>query len=237
MKKSPTNRPVRLRRLFAACPRPCRPRPQPKRRIVRVTMTSSWPTKSPDPMGLTYNPRTKKLLISDAEVDEMPALWKGKNLYRREAGRTDSRRRERSRSSRTSPRTSRGTTSTRPCSSRTTISIGSSGSGAGRTRDWALRDDVVADGPAHAPLRLPSIRRASRGSAVASRCSIVVGLHQPARVQDPPRQGPEVRHPRRHRAELRDPQVRVHDGRGRCDQGQSTCSSSAAGSGSSSRPR
>jgi SdiA-regulated len=49
--------------------------------LVRVTMTSSWPTKSPDPMGLTYNPRTKKLLISDAEVDEIPALWKGKNLF------------------------------------------------------------------------------------------------------------------------------------------------------------
>jgi hypothetical protein len=32
-------------------------------------------------MGLTYNPRTKKLLISDSEVDEMPALWKGKNLF------------------------------------------------------------------------------------------------------------------------------------------------------------
>jgi hypothetical protein len=52
-----------------------------KASLVRVTMTSSWPTKSPDPMGLTYNPRTKKLLISDAEVDEMPALWKGKNLF------------------------------------------------------------------------------------------------------------------------------------------------------------
>jgi hypothetical protein len=52
-----------------------------KASLVRVTMTSSWPTKSPDPMGLTYNPRTRKLLISDAEVDEMPALWKGKNLF------------------------------------------------------------------------------------------------------------------------------------------------------------
>ena len=60
---------------------PSRPRQPPKRQIVRVTMTSSWPTQSPDPMGLTYNPRTKKLLISDAEVDEMPALWKGKNLF------------------------------------------------------------------------------------------------------------------------------------------------------------
>jgi hypothetical protein len=52
-----------------------------KASLVRATMTSSWPTKSPDPMGLTYNPRTRKLLISDAEVDEMPALWKGKNLF------------------------------------------------------------------------------------------------------------------------------------------------------------
>ena len=52
-----------------------------KASLVRVTLTSSWPTHSPDPMGLTYNPRTKKLLISDAEVDEIPALWKGKNLF------------------------------------------------------------------------------------------------------------------------------------------------------------
>ena len=52
-----------------------------KASVVRATMTSSWPTKSPDPMGLTYNPRAKRLLVSDAEVDEMPALWKGKNLF------------------------------------------------------------------------------------------------------------------------------------------------------------
>jgi sugar lactone lactonase YvrE len=32
-------------------------------------------------MGLTYNPRAKRLLVSDAEVDEVPALWKGKNLF------------------------------------------------------------------------------------------------------------------------------------------------------------
>jgi hypothetical protein len=49
--------------------------------IVRVTLTSNWPTHSPDPMGLTYNPKTKKLLISDSEVDEIPALWKGKNFF------------------------------------------------------------------------------------------------------------------------------------------------------------
>jgi hypothetical protein len=52
-----------------------------KASLVRVTLTSSWPTHSPDPMGLTYNPKTRKLLISDSEVDEIPALWKGKNLF------------------------------------------------------------------------------------------------------------------------------------------------------------
>jgi hypothetical protein len=52
-----------------------------KASLVRVTLTSSWPTHSPDPMGLTYNPKTKKLLISDSEVDEIPALWKGKNFF------------------------------------------------------------------------------------------------------------------------------------------------------------
>jgi sugar lactone lactonase YvrE len=52
-----------------------------KASIVRVTLTSSWPTHSPDPMGLTYNPRSKKLLISDSEVDEIPSLWKGRNLF------------------------------------------------------------------------------------------------------------------------------------------------------------
>ena len=52
-----------------------------KASVVRVTLTSSWPTHSPDPMGLTYNPKTRKLLISDSEVDEIPSLWKGKNLF------------------------------------------------------------------------------------------------------------------------------------------------------------
>jgi uncharacterized protein YjiK len=32
-------------------------------------------------MGITYDPRTKRLLISDSEVDEMPGLWKGRNLF------------------------------------------------------------------------------------------------------------------------------------------------------------
>ncbi|HZT11026.1 MAG TPA: hypothetical protein VFB09_08350, partial [Actinomycetota bacterium] len=49
--------------------------------IVRVTLTSAWATPSPDPMGITYNARTKRLLVSDSEVDEMPGLWKGRNLF------------------------------------------------------------------------------------------------------------------------------------------------------------
>jgi hypothetical protein len=49
--------------------------------VVRVTLTSVWATPSPDPMGITYDPRTQRLLISDAEVDEIPALWKGSNLF------------------------------------------------------------------------------------------------------------------------------------------------------------
>ena len=38
--------------------------------IVRVTLTSVWATPSPDPMGITYDPRTKRLLVSDSEVDD-----------------------------------------------------------------------------------------------------------------------------------------------------------------------
>src|SRR5207247_8594685 len=46
---------------------------------VRVARTSVWSTPSPDPMGITYDPRTHRLLISDSEVDEMPALWSDQN--------------------------------------------------------------------------------------------------------------------------------------------------------------
>lgn len=49
--------------------------------VVRVTLTSVWSTPSPDPMGITYDPRSRRLLISDSEVDEMPTLWKGSNLF------------------------------------------------------------------------------------------------------------------------------------------------------------
>ena len=48
--------------------------------LVRVSSTATWTTPSPDPTGLTYDAKSKRLLVSDAEVDE-GALWKGRNLF------------------------------------------------------------------------------------------------------------------------------------------------------------
>lgn len=39
-----------------------------------------WNPPSPDPTGLTYDPRSRRFLISDAEVDETPH-WRRKNLF------------------------------------------------------------------------------------------------------------------------------------------------------------
>jgi SdiA-regulated len=50
-------------------------------KVVRVKLTSAWSTPSPDPMGITYDFRTHRLLVCDSEVDEMPSLWKGRNLF------------------------------------------------------------------------------------------------------------------------------------------------------------
>jgi hypothetical protein len=50
-------------------------------KVVHVRRTSVWSTPSPDPMGITYDPRTHRLLVCDSEVDEMPSLWKGSNLF------------------------------------------------------------------------------------------------------------------------------------------------------------
>jgi hypothetical protein len=47
---------------------------------VRQSRTSTWSTPSPDPTGLTYDATSKKLLVSDAEVDGSP-LWNGRNLF------------------------------------------------------------------------------------------------------------------------------------------------------------
>jgi hypothetical protein len=47
---------------------------------VRKSSTATWPTPSPAPTGLTYDAKSKKLLVSDGEVDEGP-LWQGRNLF------------------------------------------------------------------------------------------------------------------------------------------------------------
>jgi hypothetical protein len=53
---------------------------------VSATVVSRWPTStwadpSPDPSGITYNSGTDQLIISDAEVEEIPTLYHGKNIF------------------------------------------------------------------------------------------------------------------------------------------------------------
>lgn len=48
--------------------------------LVATRWTSTWSTPSPDPSGITWNPATSQLIISDSEVDEMP-LYAGTNLF------------------------------------------------------------------------------------------------------------------------------------------------------------
>ena len=49
--------------------------------LVHFTQTSLFTPPSPDPMGITYVPWTNHLLITDSEVEEMPGLYTGKNLF------------------------------------------------------------------------------------------------------------------------------------------------------------
>ncbi|MGH2539871.1 MAG: SdiA-regulated domain-containing protein, partial [Actinomycetota bacterium] len=49
--------------------------------LLEVTPTSGWPSPSPDPTGLTFMRSKRKLLVSDAEVDETRRLWAGGNLF------------------------------------------------------------------------------------------------------------------------------------------------------------
>ena len=43
--------------------------------------TSSWSPPSPDPAGLTYRGSNGRLLAGDSEVDEIPSLYTGQNLF------------------------------------------------------------------------------------------------------------------------------------------------------------
>lgn len=49
--------------------------------LVRIVPTSQFSPASPDPSGIAYLNQSNRLMISDGEVDEMPALFTGKNLF------------------------------------------------------------------------------------------------------------------------------------------------------------
>ncbi len=51
------------------------------RRSVHRIETSSWSPPSPDPAGLTYRGSNGRLLAGDSEVDEIPSLYTGQNLF------------------------------------------------------------------------------------------------------------------------------------------------------------
>ena len=55
--------------------------------LVKVTQTSKYLPPSPDPSGLAYDPGTRRLIISDGEVDEMK-IWAGKNVFETSLGGT-----------------------------------------------------------------------------------------------------------------------------------------------------
>ncbi|MGY1779696.1 PKD domain-containing protein [Geodermatophilus sp. SYSU D01036] len=49
--------------------------------LVATRPTHGWARPSPDPAGITYDPASGRLIISDCEVDETP-LYAGTNLFR-----------------------------------------------------------------------------------------------------------------------------------------------------------
>jgi uncharacterized protein YjiK len=49
--------------------------------LVRTVQTSQFSPASPDPDGIVYINHTNTLLISDSEVEEIPSLFTGKNLF------------------------------------------------------------------------------------------------------------------------------------------------------------
>ena len=49
--------------------------------LVNTIYTSRWNPASPDPSGITYWPARKALVVVDGEVEEMPNLFKGVNVW------------------------------------------------------------------------------------------------------------------------------------------------------------
>src|SRR3990172_7607693 len=54
--------------------------------LVQTIDTSQWEPPSPDPAGIDYRPAAGPLLVSDSEVDEMPAYSAGGNGFGAKAG-------------------------------------------------------------------------------------------------------------------------------------------------------
>jgi putative Ig domain-containing protein len=48
--------------------------------LVREVQTSTWSPPSPDPMGITYQASTGRLLVVDSEVEEM-SIWQNVNFW------------------------------------------------------------------------------------------------------------------------------------------------------------
>ncbi|MBI5030565.1 MAG: hypothetical protein HZB51_08555 [Chloroflexi bacterium] len=53
----------------------------PTPRLIQTIRTSQWSPPSPDPAGIIYWQASGHLLLVDSEVDEMPKLFVGKNLF------------------------------------------------------------------------------------------------------------------------------------------------------------
>lgn len=49
--------------------------------LIQTVNTSQYNPPSPDPSGITYNPVGNTLLLSDGEVEEIPTLFVGSNLF------------------------------------------------------------------------------------------------------------------------------------------------------------
>ncbi|RMG10099.1 MAG: hypothetical protein D6728_11355, partial [Cyanobacteria bacterium J055] len=49
--------------------------------LVRTIDTPQWNPPSPDPSGIAYIPTSNRLLVADGEVNEIPTLFTGDNLF------------------------------------------------------------------------------------------------------------------------------------------------------------
>ncbi len=49
--------------------------------LIQTINTWQWSPPSPDPAGIVYWPAAEHLLMTDSEVDEIPQLFTGKNLF------------------------------------------------------------------------------------------------------------------------------------------------------------